>query len=112
MNPLAKTFTLALAATGLAGATITPAMASPFVDAFSERVIISVPTGDLDLNSDAGQRTLDRRIQTAARQACRSVSVKTGTRIINQEAQNCLAKARADAKQQVAALMDIERRGG
>jgi UrcA family protein len=112
MNPLAKTLTHALAAAGLAGAAITPAMANPFVDGFSERVIISVPTGDLDLNSAAGQRTLDRRIQTAARQACRSVSVKTGTRIIDQEVQTCLAKARANAKEQVAALMNNERRGG
>jgi UrcA family protein len=112
MKPLAKTLTHALAAAGLAGAAITPAMAAPFVDGFTERVIISVPTSDLDLDSDAGQRTLDRRIQSAVRQVCRSVSVKTGTRIVDQEALNCLAKARADAKQQVAALMNNERRGG
>lgn len=109
MSPLAKTFTCALAAAGLAGAAFTPAMAAP--DA-GERMAVTIRTADLALDTAAGQRTLDRRIQTAARQVCQSVRMKTGTRIVDQEAHKCLAKARADAQLQVAALMNEERRGG
>ena len=112
MTTLAKTFSLALAAAGLAGAAITPALAAPASPAPAGQMTVPIATADLDLDTPAGQRTLDRRINAAARQVCRSVSVTTGTRIANPEALDCLAKARADARQQVAALMNAERRGG
>ncbi|MBY0342667.1 MAG: UrcA family protein [Sphingomonadales bacterium] len=107
MKTLAKTFTLALAAAGLAGTAITPAFAE---DAPRRTTQISV--ADLDLGTAAGQRTLDKRIEKAVREVCRTVSVKTGTRIMDQDAQNCLARARADAKQQMATLVRNEQRGG
>lgn len=107
MTILAKTFTYALAAAALAGAAIAPATAAPVA-----RTTMTIQTADLDLDTPAGQRTLDRRIQAAARQVCRSGSAKTGTRIMDFQAKNCLAKARADAQQQLAALMNAERRGG
>lgn len=112
MTTLAKTFAFTLAAAGLAGAAITPALAAPAGPAPAERMTMSIATADLDLDTPAGQRTLDRRINAAARQVCRTISVRTGTRIVDAEATNCLAKARAEAKQQVASLMNAERRGG
>lgn len=108
MTPLAKTITHTLAALGLAGAAVTPAIAGlkPQVQT------ISVPTSDLDLGTAKGQRALDKRVEKAVRSVCRTVSSQTGTRIMDQDAQNCLARARADAKRQVAVLVSDEQRGG
>ncbi|WP_086737712.1 UrcA family protein [Erythrobacter colymbi] len=112
MNPLAKTLVHALAATGLAGAAITPAFAGTEARGPIDRMIISVPVADLDLGTAAGQRTLDKRVEKAVRSVCRKTNFQTGTRIMDQEARNCLAQARADAKQQIAALTNGEARGG
>lgn len=107
MKPLAKTITHALAALGLAGAAITPAMAGN-----AETMTIQVPTADIDLGTAKGQRTLDQRVEKAVRQVCRTTSLTTGSRTLSQEARACLAKARIDAKQQVAALVTEQQRGG
>jgi UrcA family protein len=107
MKTLAKTLTLAAAAVGLAGTAITPA----FADEVAPRTA-KIQFDDLNLDTAEGQRTLDKRIEKAARLVCRTVSPQTGTRIMDQDAQNCHAKARADAKQQVAALVGNAQRGG
>jgi UrcA family protein len=71
MKPL---FTIALALT----------LASP---AFAQEA--TVRYADLDLSSTAGQAELERRIENAARQVCRSEPI-TGTRIIDRdEEQRC-----------------------
>jgi len=112
MKTLAKVFTHSLAAAGLSAALVAPALAgNPFEDNAPRRTA-EVHVGDLDLGTAAGQRTLDARVESAIRQVCRSVSVETGTRIIDQSAQECKARARAEAKSQVAALMNDTRRGG
>lgn len=108
MKPLAKTLTHALAAVGLAGAAITPALAG---DAAAPRTI-AVATADINLATVKGQKTLDQRIELAARTVCRTTSVTTGSRIMSQEARACLAKARTSAQAQVAALMANKQRGG
>ena len=107
MKTLAKTLTLAAAAIGLAGTAITPAFAGEGALRTAQ-----IDVADLDLGTAAGQRTLDKRIEKAVRQVCRTVSVQTGTRIMDQDAQNCLARARADAKRQMATLVSNEQRGG
>lgn len=107
MKTLAKTLTLALAASGLVGAAATPAFAEPIAPRTAQ-----VTFGDLDLETVAGQRTLDNRIERAARNVCRTGGPQTGTRIIDHESRKCLARARADAKQQVAALTGNAQRGG
>jgi len=108
MKPLAKTITHALAALGLAGAGITPALAGE-----AERMTISVSTADIDLATAKGQKTLDQRLKRAVRNVCRTASANTGTRVPSQDALACLAKARADVKQQVATLTSRnEQRGG
>lgn len=112
MKTLAKTLTGTLVAAGLSTALVTPAFAAnPFEDA-APRPTIQIRTADLDLATETGQRTLDKRVETAIRQVCRMVSLRTGTRILDQGAQECKARARAEAKSQVAALMDRNQRGG
>jgi UrcA family protein len=107
LNTLATTTIHALAALGLAGAAVSPALATN-----AERMTIEVTTADLNLATVEGQKTLDRRVEKAARSVCRATSLSTGSRVLSHEAQTCLAKARADAKRQVAALMANEQRGG
>lgn len=107
MKNLAKTLIPALAALGLAGTAMTPAFAQDF-----ERTRVQVSYADLDLGTAAGQKTLDQRLEKAVRVACRTTKLDTGTRIMSSDALNCLAKARADAKQQVAAIKSNEQRGG
>jgi UrcA family protein len=107
MKPLAKTITHALAALGLAGAAITPAMAGN-----GQILTVKVNTADIDLGTAQGQKTLDQRVEKAVRHVCRTTDLSTGTRVMSQDALACLAKARTDAKQQVAALIIEQQRGG
>lgn len=95
MKPLA----IALAAFGLAGAAITPAAAAEV-----ERMTINVSTADINLATPEGQRTLDNRLEKAARTVCRVTDITTGRRVMSHEVRQCLAKARSDSRQQVAAL--------
>ena len=107
MKTLAKTMTLALAAGGLASAAISPALAET-----PQTMTIHVPTDDLDLGTAEGQKTLDKRVSKAVRDVCRTTSVTTGSRVMNQDVRACLAKARTSAKQQVAARILEQQRGG
>jgi UrcA family protein len=107
MKPLAKNVALALASLGLAGTAVSPALAGEV-----KRMTISVPTSDLDLGTAKGQRTLDNRVSNAVRTVCRTPGLAAGSRIVIHDAKACLAKARADAARQVAALIANEQRGG
>ena len=100
MKPLAIT----LAALGLVGIAAAPAAATTTQ---TDTMTITVKTGDLDLASPQGQKTLDQRVEKAARTVCRTTSVTTGSRVRGQEAHDCLVKARADVRRQVAALTGI-----
>jgi UrcA family protein len=112
MKSLAKMVTHSIVAAGLSAALVAPALAgNPFEDN-APRPTRQIRIADLDLGSAAGQRQLDARIESAVRKVCRSVSVRTGTRIHDQSAQECKARARAEARSQVAALMNDTRRGG
>lgn len=107
MKPLAKTLIHTLAALGLAGAAITPALAGDGVPK-----TIAVTTSDIDLATAKGQKTLDQRIERAARTVCRATDLATGSRIMSQEAHACLTKARGQAREQLAVLMADQQRGG
>lgn len=107
MKPLAKLMTHAVAAAGLAAAAFTPAQAGQM-----EQMRVTVSAEDLNLATPAGQRALDQRVEKAVRQVCRVTSPTTGSRILSQEVKTCLAKARAEARQQVAALVRADQRGG
>jgi UrcA family protein len=102
-----KTFALAAAAIGLA-CTTTPAFAGS-----GEKATMTIKLDDIDLASPKGQEVLDRRIEQTARTVCRVTEVRTGTRIMDHSARACIAKARAEARQQVAALVaETGKRGG
>lgn len=103
-----KTLTLALAAaaTSLAGIAA-PALAGP-VTVKTEHVHY----GDLDLTTRAGQKTLARRVDAAARRVCDIAPPRPGDRTRQADARSCLAKARASARQQVALATQDSRRGG
>jgi UrcA family protein len=108
MKTLAKTAINALVAVGLAGTAVAPALAQQY-----DRTTLNVTYSDLDLGTAKGQKILDQRVEKAVRSACRVTNQTTGTRMMSQEAQACLAKARSDAKKQVAAaLANEQQRGG
>ena len=101
-----KNLAMTLAVLGLAGTAVSPVLASP-----TEPVTIDVPYGDLNLASPKGQAKLDRRLEKAVRKVCGADSHKGGSRIISSDTRACLAKARADVRQQVAAMTQGKQRG-
>lgn len=112
MKTLAKTLTRSLVAAGLSAALVAPAFAAGQSADEAPRRVAKIEVADLDLATPAGQRTLDRRIEGAVREVCRNADIKTGTRLINRESLECHARARAEAKNQVAALVNEAQRGG
>lgn len=102
MTPLAMT----LAALGLAGSAVTPTLANE-----TEKMTIQVQYDDLDLATPEGQQRLDQRLEKAVRTVCRTQSHNGGSRILSLDAKACLAKARADVRQQVAAMNQGKQRG-
>jgi UrcA family protein len=66
--------TMAVAVAGLLAAAALPSSAADVTEVraneITERVEIAVPYGDLDLNTAAGQETLQNRIASAARKVC------------------------------------------
>ena len=70
---------------------------------------IAVRYGDLDLSSQAGRTTLDRRITTAARSVCRN----DGTRDLREvmASRNCFRDAIQSTRTQMAALVSKKTRG-
>lgn len=103
-----KTLTLTLAAASIGFAGIAaPAMADDI-----EKKTISVSYAGLDLNTIEGQEMLEQRVELAARRVCDYDRTQTGSRIRSTKARECLAKARASARQQVAAVIEDQRRGG
>jgi UrcA family protein len=68
---------------------------------------------DLDLSTEEGLKTLDRRIDNASRDVCNANIPVTGTRIVRQAALDCVDKAKAGANRQVAALIEsVAQKGG
>lgn len=94
---------LAAIATAVTGA---PAMAAEQ----SEDLVIQYD--DLDLNSEAGQATLENRIDAAAKKFCRVDGVQTGTRMTSRAATKCYKETKRLATQQFAQLMEDARLGG
>jgi UrcA family protein len=83
-----------LPAIALACAAFTP------IAAQAETRSISVPYGDLDLTKDAGRRTLDARLERAARKACGSAApVRDLSELRNQR--DCMIGARTAYQVQV-----------
>ena len=102
-----KTFTLAIAAASVA---IT-GIAAPAFAGDTVRKTQEVSYKGLDLNTAEGQKLLEQRVEIAARRVCDYHARPTSTRL-RKESRACLAKARANARAQVAAVIEDERRGG
>ena len=73
---------------------------------------VTVAYDDINLATPAGQKRLDRRIESAARVVCDYERHLTGTRIVNSETRMCLEKARASARADVAAAKLAATKGG
>ena len=99
------TLTLAAASIGFAG------IAAPAMAGNTEKTTMSVSYAGLDLNTIEGQKLLEQRVEIAARRVCNYNRTQTGT-LIRTKTRECLAKARASASQQVAAIIEDQRRGG
>ena len=108
MKTPTRMMALATVSAGLAF-TASPAIAGPNPDTHATQV---VSAAGLDLSTYEGQRLLDQRIDSAARQVCRVNDVQTGTRLRSYKVRDCLAKARASAERQVAAIVAEQQRGG
>ena len=86
-------------------ATAAPAVAQDGVD-------ITVTHDDLDLGTAKGHKELDRRIEKAARQVCGLDRQRTGTRIRDDKATECLTYARNSTREYVAAAIASAGKGG
>ncbi|GMN02513.1 UrcA family protein [Erythrobacter sp. MTPC3] len=100
-----KNLALSAAVLGLA-VTAAPAFAGETVHQTK-----TVSTAGIDLATPEGQKLLDQRIERVARQVCGMSEHRTGTRLQSIRARECLTKARASAKQQVASLTSDAQRG-
>ena len=83
-------------------ASAAPAIPAHAAVAASEFREIAVPHGDLDLMSQPGMATLDRRIRIAAQSVCGVDEMPVGTRIRSPEAMQCYDRAMVSAKRQIA----------
>ena len=77
-----------------------------------ERTGIAVQYRDLDLASADGQRTLETRLDRAARNVCGMDEHTVGTRLPNRGATRCYNETRAQFAQQFAQVIANENRGG
>lgn len=68
---------------------------------------------DLDLSTVEGQKSLDRRIDRAARHVCDADVLDTGSLIMSSDAAGCIERAKNGVKRQVAMLVeDATQKGG
>lgn len=86
------------------------AMAIPAAPAFAEEKAVSY--ADLNLSSPEGQRILERRITQALKEVCQANEIRTGTRVRSSDSRRCMTEARANAKAQVAAILEQKGLGG
>ncbi|WP_421993516.1 UrcA family protein [Qipengyuania sp.] len=73
---------------------------------------VSVTYDDLNLDTEAGQKVLDQRIEAAARAACGLDEQRTGTRLQSNAARTCFKEAKANASAQIAARIKSDGLGG
>lgn len=99
-RPLIATLSAALAL----GTVAAPAMAG--------ETHLKVVYSDLNLNTVAGQETLERRIDAAAKKACGYDEIRTGTRMQNREVTRCYRQAKKQATTQMASVVSDARLGG
>ena len=72
---------------------------------------VAVMYRDLDLTTAAGQKTLEHRLDLAARNVCGMDVQVTGTRVPDRNSAACYKETRAQLAQQFANIVDDHRRG-
>jgi UrcA family protein len=100
---MTKTFTIAaiaasIAATGLA--------APAFAGETGETRTTAVRYSDLDLDTAAGQRKLERRLELAARDVCGVDEVVTGSRLASSSSRACYTETLENLSREVAMRID------
>lgn len=73
---------------------------------------MAIQYNDLNLSTEQGQKTLERRIDAAANKVCGAENARTGTRLLSREQRECVAEARAKAREQFAAIVEDRQLGG
>lgn len=98
-------------AAALAKALALGALAAPSVAAPTQTRAVTVKYSDLDLASEDGRKTLDERLERAAREVCGMDEQLVGTRITDRRAIACYKEARAELDRQFASIVERSRRG-
>ena len=105
-NPKAIALVSALITAGAIKAA--PALAEP-VSSAGQTYVSYVQTSDLNLSSEGGQRTLDRRLAHAAREVCGTPS--DADLVSQNKARECRADAIARAASQNESVLAAAKRG-
>ena len=87
-------------------------LSAPAAANAAEEQTIMVEYKDLNLTSQKGQRTLERRINAAAREVCGLEFAPAGSRIPHPKARECYDKAKSGAMTRYAALVADSQLGG
>ena len=87
-------------------------LALPAAPALAQQQSVGVEYADLDLSSEEGQETLDRRITQAAKDVCGANESEMGSRIKSREVRRCVKSAKKQVRTQIAAKIEAERLGG
>ncbi len=82
------------------------------IPAVSSAETVTVLYEDLDLSSKSGQKELDRRIDTAAKEHCGSNQIRTGTRLKSTATKKCESDMRAAFDRHFAGILRDARKGG
>jgi UrcA family protein len=86
--------------------------ATPALAELPEKRTATFGTGDIDLSTQQGQKEINWRIDRAVRHVCQIGASNPNARLLSKDAQDCVAKARSSAQQQVARLMSAESEKG
>ena len=88
------------------------AIAAFALPASAQTASFEVEYRDLDLASAHGQKTLEERIDVAARKACRYSRHETGSRMRSADTRRCYLEAKASATKKFAAVKEQRANGG
>jgi len=86
------------------------ALAVPAAPVLADEKAVSY--SDLNLATPEGQKALERRITDALEEVCQTNKIRTGTRVRSSSSRACMVEARANARKQVAAILEQKGLGG
>lgn len=85
--------------------------AAPVHAADQQAATVEVRYSDLNLSTEEGQRTLERRLNRAAEEVC-GIDHRSGAALQSNESRQCYTETVRSFDRQVAALIESEARGG